>query len=147
MNKRFNIRVYGILLNDRNEVLVSDEFRWGKFFTKFPGGGLEWGEGLKDCLKREFKEELALEIEVGELFYITDFFLQSAWLETDQIISIYYRVECPTVNELHFAQYTTPFYQEQAKFRWVPLVGISEDMFTFPIDRVVGGKLTHKQSS
>ena len=53
--KSFNIRVYGILLNDRNEVLVSDECRNGYSFTKFPGGGLEFGEGLVDGLKREFE--------------------------------------------------------------------------------------------
>ena len=49
--KRFNIRVYGILINDRNELLVSDELIKGLQFTKFPGGGLEWGEGTMDCLK------------------------------------------------------------------------------------------------
>ena len=43
--KKFNIRVYGLLINDRNEILVSDEFRMGVFMTKFPGGGLKFGEG------------------------------------------------------------------------------------------------------
>ena len=58
MTKRFNIRVYGIVVNDRNELLVSDELVKGMQFTKFPGGGLEWGEGTQDCLVREFREEL-----------------------------------------------------------------------------------------
>ena len=44
--KRFNIRVYGILINDRNELLVSDELIKGLQFTKFPGGGLEWVKAL-----------------------------------------------------------------------------------------------------
>ena len=56
--KRFNVRVYGILINDRNELLVSDELIKGIRFTKFPGGGLEWGEGIEACLKREFIEDL-----------------------------------------------------------------------------------------
>ncbi|EPB65599.1 putative protein RfaE, domain II, partial [Ancylostoma ceylanicum] len=88
---RFNIRVYGILINEHNEVLISDEHRWGMSFTKFPGGGLEWGEGLKDCLIREFREELSINIEIGELFYCTDFFVESAFKKTDQLISIYYK--------------------------------------------------------
>ena len=41
----FNIRVYGILINDKKQVLVSDEFIRGGYYTKFPGGGLELGEG------------------------------------------------------------------------------------------------------
>ncbi|TNE74221.1 MAG: NUDIX hydrolase, partial [Bacteroidetes bacterium] len=61
---RFNIRVYGILLNEKNEVLLSDERRFGTAFTKFPGGGLEWGEGIKDALIRELQEELNIDAEI-----------------------------------------------------------------------------------
>ena len=37
----FNIRVYGILINPSNEVLISDELINCKHYTKFPGGGLK----------------------------------------------------------------------------------------------------------
>src|SRR5688500_9359534 len=86
----FNIRVYGILINDKNQVLVSDEFIRGNYYTKFPGGGLEPGEGTRDCLKREFKEEMDLEVEVGDHIYTTDFYQVSAFNPAHQIISIYY---------------------------------------------------------
>ena len=46
-NKRFNIRVYGFLIDER-KILVSDEFRLGMFMTKFPGAGLIYGEGLTE---------------------------------------------------------------------------------------------------
>lgn len=62
----FNIRVYGILLDENNRLLVSDEFIRGNYFTKLPGGGLEFGEGTRECLKREFMEETGLEVEVGD---------------------------------------------------------------------------------
>ena len=54
--KRFNVRVYGIYITPQQQILLSDE-RIGDFcFTKFPGGGLEFGEGLHEALIREWKE-------------------------------------------------------------------------------------------
>ena len=48
----FNIRVYGVLINEKKQVLVSDEFIRGEYYTKFPGGGLEGhGEGTRDYLE------------------------------------------------------------------------------------------------
>lgn len=138
---RFNIRVYGLLINEKNEVLITDEYRSGLFFTKFPGGGLEWGEGLKDCLIREFKEELSIDIEPEELFYCTDFFVASAWKETDQLISVYYIVNYPRVNELIFDIYPVPSREKRELFRWLPLDQINADQFTFPIDKLVAEKL------
>ena len=88
----FNIRVYGMLLTEEKQVLVMDELIRGTVYTKFPGGGLEYGEGTRECLVREFMEELNLEIEVGEHIYTTDFFQQSAFHPDHQILSIYYRV-------------------------------------------------------
>ena len=87
---RFNIRVYGILRDSQNRVLVSDEFIRGDYFTKFPGGGLEFGEGTRDCLAREFMEETGLDVTIGEHIYTTDYFQISAFNKKDQIVSIYY---------------------------------------------------------
>src|SRR5574338_991963 len=86
----FNIRVYGILINENKQILVSDEYIRGNFFTKFPGGGMEFGEGTRDCLRRELREELGIESEIGDHIYTTDYFQMSAFRPTDQIISIYY---------------------------------------------------------
>jgi 8-oxo-dGTP diphosphatase len=91
--KMFNLRVYGILLGENKKVLVSDEFIRGNYYTKFPGGGLEFGEGTRDCLKREFKEEMDLEVKITAHIYTTDFFQMSAFNPEHQIISIYYFVE------------------------------------------------------
>src|SRR6266513_6357519 len=89
----FNIRVYGILINEKKQVLVADEFIRGGYYVKFPGGGLELGEGTRDCLKREFKEEMNLDVEIGEHLYTTDFYQVSAFNPAHQIISIYYLVK------------------------------------------------------
>src|SRR6195952_2071417 len=89
----FTIRVYGILINERKQVLVSDEHIRGNYYSKFPGGGLELGEGTRDCLKREFMEEMQLQVAVGEHIYTTDFYQMSAFDSSKQIISIYYFVK------------------------------------------------------
>ena len=75
----FNVRVYGILINEAKQVLVSDEYIRGAYITKFPGGGLEFGEGTRDCLQREFMEEMNLKVAVGNHLYTTDHFQLSAF--------------------------------------------------------------------
>jgi 8-oxo-dGTP diphosphatase len=136
---QFNVRVYGLLINEHDEVLISDEQEYGMQFTKFPGGGLEYGEGLIDGLKREFMEECFMEIAVLSHFYTTDFFAKSAFNDS-QIISVYYMVN--NLTELNLAIKIKVFDFDgdgdvlQA-FRWVKLTDLSEDNFTFPIDKHV----------
>ena len=140
---QFNVRVYGLLINEHQEVLVSDEQEYGMQFTKFPGGGLEYGEGLTDGLKREFVEECNAEIEVISHFYTTDFFVKSAFNDS-QIISVYYLVRNINALDLNFKIKVFDFDGEgdvlQA-FRWVKLSELREYEFTFPIDKHVAGLL------
>src|SRR5690554_6247324 len=87
----FIIRVYGLVVNDKKEVLVTDEYQMNMEMTKFPGGGLEFGEGTIDCLKREFREEgNGQELINIRHFYTTDYFQKALFFEQAQLISIYY---------------------------------------------------------
>lgn len=139
--KKFNVRVYGILINKRLEVLLSDECRFGFSFTKFPGGGLEWGEGLKDAVKREFQEEFQLEIEVGEQFYVNTFFQQSAFNEEDQIISFYFLVEAKS--KIEILEHNLPLNQEGEFLRWQAISELKQEMLNFPIDKLVAEKIAN----
>jgi len=136
---QFNVRVYGLLINDRAEILLSDEQEYGMRFTKFPGGGLEYGEGLIEGLKREFIEECNAEVEVIGHFYTTDFFVKSAFNDS-QIISIYYLVKNISELKLSFRTKVFDFDGEgdvlQA-FRWVKLTDLKPEEITFPIDKYV----------
>jgi len=146
MEKRFNIRVYGILINERSEVLVTDELRMGMQMTKFPGGGLHHGEGTIDCVKREFTEELNIEIEIVKHFYTTDHFQASAFNPNDQLISIYYLVKTPEPQKIKIEnKFVFTENKDGAQlFRWIKLNEISENDFTFPIDKKVVGLLKEK---
>lgn len=137
---RLNIRVYGLLMNEHREVLLSKEKIGDIHFTKFPGGGLELGEGIKECLIREFSEEVSISVEVESHFYTTDFFLQSAFRETDQLISVYYKVTTSNpIESIRLDEFDimNDGRLEQQQFIWVPLEQLEEEMVTFPIDKVV----------
>lgn len=123
-------------------MLVSDERRFGNSFTKFPGGGLEFGEGLKDCLKRELKEELGVDAAIGELFYVNDFYQQSAFREEDQLVSFYFVVDHWSPDSLPISRnHPIPMVEEGECFRWIPVAEISPNDFTFPLDKIVAEKL------
>ncbi|HVW16539.1 MAG TPA: NUDIX domain-containing protein [Mucilaginibacter sp.] len=136
---RFNVRVYGLLINDAGQVLLSDEQEYGMRFSKFPGGGLEYGEGLADGLKREFVEECNVEIEVLGHFYTTDFFVKSAFNDT-QVISVYYLVKNLSPLNLMFKTVAFDFDGEGEvlqSFRWKSLTELTVDDVTFPADKHV----------
>lgn len=135
--KRFNIRVYGICTNSDGAILLSNETYKDLSFTKFPGGGLEFGEGTKACLKREFLEEFQLNIEVGELFYLTDFFQLSAFSDDDQVISIYYTIQ---INPAELDR-VLGLNNGREKLIWVAKDSFSAELLNFPIDKLVASKL------
>ena len=150
----FTIRVYGILLGDDKQVLVSDEFIRGNYYTKFPGGGMELGEGTRDCLRREFMEEMDLAVKITDHLYTTDFFQMSAFNPADQIISIYYFAEAlepikaPLRNKIFdFDDREMEVYKktgETETFRFINWHDFSEQSVTLPIDKVVAGILKQK---
>lgn len=139
-NRRFTLRVYGLLIQNEN-ILVAEERFKGKRMNKFPGGGLEWGEGLCEGLIREFKEETNLEVEIVGHFYTTDFFIASAFDQNAQLLSFYYLVKTnqkfkPEIRELDGNK------EEDEIFKWLPIRELNaEAYFTFPIDQKAGKML------
>jgi ADP-ribose pyrophosphatase YjhB (NUDIX family) len=143
----FNLRVYGILINDSRQVLVSDEYIRGRYYTKFPGGGLELGEGTRDCLRREFKEEMNLSVHVGDHIYTTDHYQKSAFNPDHQIISIYYFVDALEpitaplrTKEFDFDEDQLKIYEEVKEietFRFINWDLFSPECVTLPIDKIV----------
>ena len=72
------------IITDGDKILLSHELNTGVYLV--PGGGLEQGESLEDCCKREIREETGYEITVGRhmftvneyyknMLYISNYFL------------------------------------------------------------------------
>jgi 8-oxo-dGTP diphosphatase len=144
--KYFNVRVYGIYIHNDN-LLISDEFIKGKEITKFPGGGLEFGEGPAECIVREFREELQIDVVARDHFYTTDFFVPSAFNPNAQVISLYYNVASLTEVNIPTSHRKFDFRDKKEgaqSFRWLPLSKISENDFTFVIDKKVATLLKEK---
>jgi 8-oxo-dGTP diphosphatase len=138
--KHFNVRVYGLVINENNELLVADEYCQKRYMTKFPGGGLEFGEGLIDGLKREFMEECNQEVDVLEHFYTTDYYVKSMFRGGGQLISIYYICkfkEAPKFQTTSKAFEGMSEIDDTFTFRWISLESISPEDVTWPIDKKV----------
>ena len=138
--KYFNVRVYGLIINENSEVLLTDEFQLGRKMTKFPGGGLKFGEGTADCIRREALEEFGQEVEIVEHFYTTDFFQKALFYKDHQLISIYYIIRFK--EPIGFRISDKPFdFSElingNQSFRWKKITDLSPDDLSFPIDRHV----------
>lgn len=147
-NGEFIIRVYGLFIANE-KILLSDEFRMDMKMTKFPGGGLEYGEGPVDCLKRECIEEFGQEIEIINHFYTTDYFQKAWFFENHQLISIYYLAKFKKNPEFKISEKAfdfKEFIEGAQSFRWVNINNLSENDLSFPIDRLVLAKLKQYSS-
>jgi len=152
----FNLRVYGILINEQKQVLVSDEYIRGNYYTKFPGGGLEFGEGTRECLAREFMEEMNLKVEVGAHIYTTDYFQMSAFNPEHQIISIYYFAKAlETIKAslrskpFDFDERELALYAEKKEtetFRFIDWEDFSSEVLSLPIDKIVAAMVKSRDT-
>jgi ADP-ribose pyrophosphatase YjhB (NUDIX family) len=145
---RYIIRVYALIINADNEVLISDEFQMNMRMTKFPGGGMEFGEGAIDCLKREAIEEFGQGIEVFEHFYTTDYFQATQFYNDAQLVSIYYRAKFIDPIKFKISNKSFNFEIEQngaQSFRWIKIDDLDPEEMTFPIDKKVVALLKDKK--
>jgi len=70
-DKKFVIRCRAIILHEGKLLLVRHQH--DKSYAVLPGGHLEFGEGVKECLRREIIEELGVEPKIGRLLYVNTF--------------------------------------------------------------------------
>lgn len=133
MIDNFNIRVYACIVKDKKVLVLHEEYA-GDFLIKFPGGGLEYGESVTDCLHREFLEELNVKIKNIKHFYTQEDFVVSRFRPNEQLMTLYYLAEI--VDESEFL-IIDPCIE---KTEWLPLQTEGEPL-KLPVDKIVFRKL------
>jgi A/G-specific adenine glycosylase len=107
-----------VIWNDRQQILIDrrpDEGLLGGLW-EFPGGKLEAGESYPDCVRREIREELAIDVEVGDhLMTVTHAYS-------------HFKVSLHVYHCRHVAGDPQPL--ESQEIRWVTLDEL--DQFPFP---------------
>lgn len=128
-----NLRVYGVLRSqDSENILFIDETIMGKRLFKFPGGGVEHNEGPAQALIREFREELAVEISVGSLVYVSPNFHLS-FFRPQQLISLYW--------EVNLLKGQPQSQLPNLNLVWRPLKELKITEMTHPVDQEVVSEL------
>ncbi len=70
-----------------NNKLLTMHYRYGNTDVyNLPGGNLEFGEKMAECLARELQEELQIETEVGEMICLADVFIKEKQKQTLHVI-------------------------------------------------------------
>lgn len=136
MIDKLNIRVYATAVKDGKVLVLHEEYA-GEQLMKLPGGGLEFGEGVLDCLHREFEEELNVKINVLGHLYTQEDFVVSRFRENEQLLTIYYLVEIMDENDFLIMD---PCIE---KTEWIP-IHTDENPFILPVDKIAFEKLKER---
>lgn len=147
--ERIIVRVYAIIVNN-GRILLSDEFWYDTPMTKFPGGGLEPGEGILDCLKREISEELGVEPVKMEHLLTYDKLISSDFIPSTQVIPIYYVIKLKQYDSLNVSDFRYDFKRLEngaMSLRWIDLDLLDESELTFTGDKAALNAYRNKNNS
>jgi 8-oxo-dGTP pyrophosphatase MutT (NUDIX family) len=137
----FNIRVYALVVKN-NRLLISEEQHGGFFLRKFPGGGLQFGEGVLQALHRELKEELDADVDSASLLCVTEDFVVSFLNNKQQVIGVHYLVDLKQDYSDEFLNNNhLEIENGHIQFKWVSIDSLTAEDFTSSVDKSAFEKL------
>ena len=137
----FNVRVYALIVKN-NRLLISEEQHGGVFLRKFPGGGLQFGEGILQALHRELKEELNADVESASMLCVTEDFVVSFLNNKQQVIGVHYMVDLKQDYSDDFLNNNRVELENgYIHFKWKLIENLNADDFSSPVDKTAFEKL------
>ena len=112
MPKEILIKVRAIILHEGK--LLAVRHPHDTSFAALPGGHLEWGEDIRECLSREIVEELGIKPEIGKLLYINNY----SQVDNKQYIEFFFEIK-NRADYLNTEKLTRFHSHEIAEMVWV----------------------------
>jgi len=112
--KAFIINEGKLLLIKKSENAPVEPNKW-----EVPGGRIKFGESVEDHIKREVKEEVGIDIEVGEPFDIWTFFIDSSKNVDRAQVVVVARFCRPKSLNINFIGHDETDYISE--YNWVPI--------------------------
>lgn len=81
--------VGALILNDKGEMLLVKSHKWGNRYT-VPGGHIELGERSEAAVKREVKEEVALDVEPVRILLVQEAIFPPDYIKHEHYIFMDY---------------------------------------------------------
>jgi len=100
-NPKIHLGVYGLCMRD-DKILVIKKSR-GAYINLYdlPGGRLEFGESIEECLKREYNEEIGVGINIIKLIGVFEYqcdYLKRGIMTHLHHVGVYYLVDIDSVD-------------------------------------------------
>ena len=83
IKKKFKVACHAVIVHDGKLLVV--KLPHDESYYCLPGGHLEFGEDVKECLSREIVEEIGVKPVIGRLLYVQTY-LEKEWLQTTEFI-------------------------------------------------------------
>ena len=112
------VTVGGLIFNDVGEVLMVRTHKWSNLWG-IPGGKIKWGEASKNALRRELKEETALEITDIQFVLVQDCIHSKEFYRDAHFVLLNYT--CRAKGHTNVV-----LNDEAQEFRWVKLGGVDQ---------------------
>lgn len=118
----FKIRAAAVVIHD-GRVLLQRSASQQIWFL--PGGTGEFGETARDTLRRELREELGVEADVGRLLWVVEHFFETPVRRWHQLAWLYEASLPADSDAMRLGTWEADEPDGRVVFRWVPLTELA----------------------